>query len=131
MRVRVLGELAVEVDGAPADLGGPEPRALLALLVAAEGRPVSVSHLVEQIWGEQPPAGVEASLQSYAAVPTRAEALLAEALALWQGDLIDVRGGATRLWLARPRGAVAADRASWPHRMRADRTGLRWVRSRA
>ncbi|TFV73872.1 hypothetical protein E4P39_14040 [Blastococcus sp. CT_GayMR19] len=67
VKVRVFGELAVEVDGASADLGGPKPRALLALLVAAEGRPVSVSHLVDQIWGEQPPARVEASLQSYVA----------------------------------------------------------------
>ena len=63
----MFGELAVKVDGAPADLGGPKPRALLALLVAAEGRPVSVSHLVDQIWGERPPARVEASLQSYVA----------------------------------------------------------------
>ncbi|MGK5115707.1 AfsR/SARP family transcriptional regulator, partial [Geodermatophilus sp. CPCC 205506] len=67
MQVRVFGELAVLVDGVPADLGGPKPRALLALLVAAEGRPVSVSHLVDQIWGEQPPSRVEASLQSYVA----------------------------------------------------------------
>lgn len=32
----MFGELAVRIDGAPADLGGPEPRALLALHVAAE-----------------------------------------------------------------------------------------------
>ena len=63
----MFGELAVLVDGVPADLGGPKPRALLALLVAAEGRPVSVSHLVDQIWGEQPPSRVAASLPSYVA----------------------------------------------------------------
>lgn len=139
MRVRVFGELAVLVDGTAVDLGGPKPRTLLALLVAAEGRPVPLTYLVDQIWGEQPPARVEASLQSYVArlrrelaparqtratddrlrthpggyslavaaddvdarrfaglvrearthVPTdarRAEALLDEALSLWQGD---------------------------------------------
>ncbi len=67
VQVRVFGELAVLVDGTPVDLGGPKPRTLLALLVAAEGRPVSLSYLVDQIWGEQPPARVEASLQSYVA----------------------------------------------------------------
>ncbi len=63
----MLGGLGVLVDGSPADLGGPKPQALLALLVAAEGRPVSVPHLVDQIWGEDPPARAEASLQSYVA----------------------------------------------------------------
>ncbi|MGY1741661.1 MULTISPECIES: BTAD domain-containing putative transcriptional regulator [unclassified Blastococcus] len=67
MQVTVLGGLGVRVDGVPADLGGPKPQALLALLVAAEGRPVSVPHLVDQIWGEDPPARAEASLQSYVA----------------------------------------------------------------
>ena len=66
MRVRVLGDLEVVVgepaaDG-PVDLGGPKPRTLLALLVAADGRPVTVEHLIDQMWGEDPPARVEASL---------------------------------------------------------------------
>ncbi len=63
----MLGGFEVTVDGRPAELGGPKPRTLLALLVAAEGRPVSVEQLVEQIWGEEPPARVEAALQSYVA----------------------------------------------------------------
>lgn len=67
MRIRVLGDLDVVVDGASVDLGGPKPRALVGLLVAAEGRPVPVERLIDQIWGEQPPNRVEASLQSYVA----------------------------------------------------------------
>ena len=67
MRVRVLGELEVEVDGTVVDLGGPKPRTLVGLLVAAGGRPVPVEHLIDQIWGDSPPARVEASLQSYVA----------------------------------------------------------------
>ena len=63
----MFGGLEVLLGGAPADLGGPKPQALLGLLVAAEGRPVSVPHLVDQIWGEDPPARAEASLQSYVA----------------------------------------------------------------
>ncbi|HEX6888260.1 MAG TPA: BTAD domain-containing putative transcriptional regulator [Candidatus Nanopelagicales bacterium] len=67
MQVRVLGDLEVAVGGQPLELGGPKPRTLLALLVAGEGRPVSVEHLIDQIWGEDPPVRVEASLQSYVA----------------------------------------------------------------
>jgi DNA-binding SARP family transcriptional activator/tetratricopeptide (TPR) repeat protein len=76
MRVRVLGDLEVVV-GDPAvdaavDLGGPKPRTLLALLVAADGRPVTVEHLIDQMWGDDPPARVEASLQSHVARLRRA-----------------------------------------------------------
>ena len=67
MHVRVLGDLEVIVDQQTVDLGGPKPKALLAHLVAAEGRPVAVEQLIAQIWGEEPPARVEASLQSYVA----------------------------------------------------------------
>jgi DNA-binding SARP family transcriptional activator/tetratricopeptide (TPR) repeat protein len=67
MRVRVLGELEVTVDGERLDLGGPKPRDLLGLMVAAEGRPVPVASLIDQIWGDRPPGRVEASLQSYVA----------------------------------------------------------------
>jgi DNA-binding SARP family transcriptional activator len=72
MRVRVLGELEILLDGHLIDLGGPKPRALTGLLVAAEGRPVPVDYLVDQIWGESPPSRVEASLQSYVARLRRA-----------------------------------------------------------
>ena len=67
MQVRVLGDLEVLVDDVALELGGPKPRALLALLVVGEGRAVSLEHLIDQIWGEDPPERVEASLQSYVA----------------------------------------------------------------
>ncbi len=76
MRVRVLGDLEVVVgespDDRPVDLGGPKPRTLLALLIAAAGRPVTVEQLIDQMWGEDPPARVEASLQSHVARLRRA-----------------------------------------------------------
>ena len=74
MRVRVLGDLEVVVTegGSPIDLGGPKPRTLLALLIAAGGRPVTVEQLIDQMWGEDPPARVEASLQSHVARLRRA-----------------------------------------------------------
>ena len=40
--------------------------------MAAEGRPVPVSTLIDQIWGDRPPSRVEASLQSYVARLRRA-----------------------------------------------------------
>jgi DNA-binding SARP family transcriptional activator len=67
MRVQVLGDLEVVLGDRVADLGGPKPRTLLALLVAAGGRPAPVEYLINQIWGEDPPARVETSLQSYVA----------------------------------------------------------------
>ncbi|MEV6493150.1 BTAD domain-containing putative transcriptional regulator [Actinoplanes sp. NPDC051633] len=67
MRVQVLGDLEVAIGDRVADLGGPKPRTLLALLVAAGGRAAPVEYLINQIWGEDPPARVETSLQSYVA----------------------------------------------------------------
>ena len=43
MQVRVLGDLEVVAGDVVLELGGPKPRTLLALLVAADGRPVSSS----------------------------------------------------------------------------------------
>lgn len=44
-------------------IGGPKARAVLSLLVLEAGRVVSVARLIEGIWGEDPPNGVQASLQ--------------------------------------------------------------------
>jgi DNA-binding SARP family transcriptional activator len=62
---RVLGPLEVEVDGNVVDLGGPRLRALLALLVAAPGRPVSVSALVEGLWGQRAPQDADRTVRTY------------------------------------------------------------------
>lgn len=57
VRVRVLGELEIEVDGRPVALGGPKPRVLVGLLAASMGRPVSIEHLIDQIWKTRPHPG--------------------------------------------------------------------------
>ena len=46
---RVLGELEVVADGIARPLGGPKQRAVLAVLVAAAGRPLSVDSLLQAI----------------------------------------------------------------------------------
>ena len=61
--VRVLGEVEVVLDGQPVRLGGPRQVALLALLVAADGRSVPAERLVDQLWGEAPPDNAGGALQ--------------------------------------------------------------------
>jgi len=63
--VQVLGSLRVDVDGRPASLGGPRLRALLASLIAAAGRPVAVSSLVDLLWGAHAPDDADRTVRTY------------------------------------------------------------------
>ncbi|MGW0197118.1 AfsR/SARP family transcriptional regulator, partial [Nonomuraea sp. NPDC003201] len=66
MDIRVLGPLEiVGDDGRPCGIGAPKLRALVNVLVLAEGRPVSPATLIDRLWGEEPPAEAQASLHSY------------------------------------------------------------------
>jgi len=66
VRFAVLGPLEVTTDsGQAVDVGGRQPRVVLAALVAASGRPVSAASLIEAIWGEDPPASATGTLQTY------------------------------------------------------------------
>jgi DNA-binding SARP family transcriptional activator len=66
MRFAVLGPLEVTDDGEQqVDVGGRQPRLVLAALVAANGRPVSAGALIEVVWGDEPPASAAGTLQSY------------------------------------------------------------------
>jgi DNA-binding SARP family transcriptional activator len=51
MRFRILGPLEVEVDGGQVGLGGPKPRALLALLLLHPNEVVPADRLVDELWG--------------------------------------------------------------------------------
>ncbi|MFI6516366.1 BTAD domain-containing putative transcriptional regulator [Spirillospora sp. NPDC050679] len=62
--VRVLGAFEAVVAGAPADLGGPRRRSVLARLVAAQGRMVPADQLVADLWPETAPSQAAAGLQS-------------------------------------------------------------------
>jgi predicted ATPase/DNA-binding SARP family transcriptional activator len=62
---RVLGALeAVDQDG-PIALGGPQQRALLAVLLLHRGQPVSSDRLIDALWGEQPPRSAVKIVQGY------------------------------------------------------------------
>ncbi|GAA2623168.1 hypothetical protein GCM10010425_17830 [Streptomyces spororaveus] len=65
VHIRVLGSLAAERDGEAIPLGGHRQRSVLALLVSARGRVVSVDRMIEELWQGAPPARAVASLQAY------------------------------------------------------------------
>src|SRR5215475_1574845 len=53
------------VDGTAVDLGGLKQRALLAILLLHANQPVQRDVLVDQLWGEHPPAGAEHAVNVY------------------------------------------------------------------
>ncbi|MEW2115123.1 BTAD domain-containing putative transcriptional regulator [Streptomyces sp. NPDC005474] len=65
LSIRVLGPSGADVAGEPVELGPPRQRAVLALLVTARGRVVSVDRMVDQLWRGAPPAKATVSLQAY------------------------------------------------------------------
>lgn len=66
MGVRLLGALEmVDGDGDPIEIGGPQPRVILAMLVAAGGKVVGDDALIDAIWGESPPLSASGTLQTY------------------------------------------------------------------
>ena len=65
MEFRLLGPLEVVADGSPLPLGRRKQRALLAILLVHANRVVSLDRLVEELWGDEPPARAIGSLQAY------------------------------------------------------------------
>lgn len=68
---RVLGPLEVVEDGVALRLGGPRPRALLAALLMETDRFVSRDRLIDELWGDDPPATAENALQAQVAALRR------------------------------------------------------------
>jgi predicted ATPase/DNA-binding SARP family transcriptional activator len=60
---RVLGPLEVVADDQPLPLGGPQQRALLAVLLLNANRVVSRDRIVEAIWGDDPPKSATNAVQ--------------------------------------------------------------------
>jgi YVTN family beta-propeller protein len=65
MQFRLLGPLEVEDDGRPLVLGSAKQRALLAILLLHANEVVSRDRLIDDLWGEQPPASAPHSLEVY------------------------------------------------------------------
>jgi DNA-binding SARP family transcriptional activator/streptogramin lyase len=65
LQFRILGPLEVAEDGEPLDVGGAKPRALLAILLLHRREAVSADRLIDELWGERPPATAPKTLQAY------------------------------------------------------------------
>jgi DNA-binding SARP family transcriptional activator/outer membrane protein assembly factor BamB len=63
VRLRLLGPLAVEVDGQRAELSGTRQRALLALLGLHANEAVATERLLDLLWDGEPPPTARASLR--------------------------------------------------------------------
>ncbi len=84
MRIGLLGELEVlDDEGNNVAVAGAKLRALLAILALHVGRVVPAEHLVEALWGEDPPAAVRNGLQGLASKLRHA---------LGSGDFVVMRG---------------------------------------
>ncbi len=65
LRFRVLGPLSASRNGESLDLGSPQQRLTLALLLARFGVPVSTDQLMDGLWGDAPPSTARKTLQVY------------------------------------------------------------------
>ena len=61
----MLGPLEVRDDSRTITIGRGKPRALLALLLLNAGRVVPAERLIDEIWGDDPPATAATALQVY------------------------------------------------------------------
>lgn len=65
--IRVLGPLEVLRDGRDVTPAAAKQRVVLAALALAVGRPVSVTQLVDDVWGDSPVGSARKTLQVYVA----------------------------------------------------------------
>ena len=62
---RILGPVEVSADGRVIEIGGPRLHRLLAILLLHANEPVPRGTLVYDLWGDEPPAGAQGSLEVY------------------------------------------------------------------
>ena len=89
LQIALLGPVEARVDGRPVALGGQRPRALFALLALMGGRVVTTDQLIDEMWGDEPPARARDSLQMHV---SRLRKWLAEA-GIDGGRLVSQAGG--------------------------------------
>ena len=63
MEFRILGPLEVWDEGGEVSLGGPKPRALLAVLLLHPNEVVPADRLIDELWGEDSPERAAAALR--------------------------------------------------------------------
>jgi DNA-binding SARP family transcriptional activator/class 3 adenylate cyclase len=82
MEFRILGPLEVLEGGQRVALGGSKQRALLALFLLHRGETLGTERLIDELWGEHPPATAAKSVQVHVS-------RLRKALAAGAGDRAD------------------------------------------
>jgi DNA-binding SARP family transcriptional activator len=65
MDFTVLGAVNALNGNRSVDLGSPQQRALLSLLLLARGRPVLLDDLIDQMWGPNAPGSARVTLRTY------------------------------------------------------------------
>jgi DNA-binding SARP family transcriptional activator len=65
MELRLLGTTELVIDSDGQALGGPMVRAVLADLALHAGQTVATSQLVDDLWGQSPPASAAHTAQAY------------------------------------------------------------------
>jgi DNA-binding SARP family transcriptional activator len=65
MEFRLLGPLEVVSRGRPLLVGGGKRRSLLAILLLHANEVVSAERLIDELWGERPPATAAKSVHVY------------------------------------------------------------------
>ena len=87
LRFEVLGPVRAWRGETELDLGTPQQRAVLAMLLLAEGRQVPTSALVDALWGFEPPKAAVGTLRTYIS-------RLRQGLAVGGGDAVIESAGA-------------------------------------
>ncbi|MFN0029295.1 MAG: AfsR/SARP family transcriptional regulator [Acidimicrobiales bacterium] len=98
LEVRVLGALEVRRGGEMVPIGGPNPRLIVAMLVAAHGEVVSADRFCEEIWGDGQPADPPAVLQGNLSRLRRLLHPEARILARPAGYLLEIHEDAVDAW---------------------------------
>ena len=65
LRIELLGPLSLRLNETPVTASAPKQRQVLALLALNAGRVVTVSTLIEEVWGDRPPRSYATTLQTY------------------------------------------------------------------
>ncbi|HUQ57769.1 AfsR/SARP family transcriptional regulator [Lentzea sp.] len=61
----LLSAVGARRDGADLDLGSPQQKLALAVLLLAEGRVVPVADMIAALWGEEPPPAARGTVRTY------------------------------------------------------------------
>lgn len=88
LRVELLGPLRLLVDGVPVDVPGSRRRAVLAILAMAQGREVSRTALVDELWPQDPPRDAPQAVQSHVSRLRRHLGPYADRLRLGDGGYV-------------------------------------------